>query len=180
MVERPPRRGSLLIRLELGLAAFAPALGLLAFRAWGSDLAWLFLVPAAFGVVVLLFGAVVVAKGNPERFVFGDIEDASDEILGHIGAYLLPVLVNTSASTEEIVISAIVVGLIIHIHVATGRVHVNPLLYLFGLRVYGATAHDTAYYLVARSDVSEWTGGQPCVQIGANVLVERHPHQSQE
>jgi hypothetical protein len=178
MVERPPRRGSLLVRLELGLAAFAPALGLLAFRSWGSDLAWLFLGPAAFGAVAMLYGAIVVAKGNPERFVFGDIEDASGEILGHIGAYLLPVVVNTSASTEEVAISAIVVGLIIHIHVATGRVHVNPVLYLFGLRVYQAYANDTAYYLIARSDVSDWTGGQPCVQLGANVLVEKH--QSQE
>ena len=32
--------------------------------------------------------------------------------------------------------------------------------------MYEATADETAYFLVARSDVSEWTGAQPCVQVG--------------
>jgi len=175
MVHRPPRRGSLPVRLELGLAAFAPALGLLAFRTWGSRLAWLFVVPAVLGLVVLLYGALLVAKGNAEQFEFTDIEDLSGEILGHVGAYLMPVLVNTTSSTEEVAISAIIVGLILHIHVATGRVHVNPLLYLFGLRVYQATSNDKAFYLVARSDVSDWTGPQSCVQVGSNALIEKEP-----
>ena len=178
MVDRPPRRGSLPVRVELGLAAFAPALGLLAFRTWGSRLAWLFLVPAVFGVLVLVYGAVLVARGNAERFVFTDIDDLSSEILGHVGAYLLPVLVNTSSSTEEVAISVIIMGLIVLIHVSTGRVHVNPLLYLVGLRVYQATTNGTAFYLIARSDVSDWTGRQPCVQLGANALVEKRPRRA--
>jgi hypothetical protein len=170
--DRPPRRGSLAVRLELGLAAFAPALGLIAFRTWGSQLAWLFAVPAAAGVVVLVWGAVLVVSGNPEPFVFGTIKDQSGEILGHIGAYLLPVLVNTASSTEDIAIVAVVMGVILLVHVSTGRVHVNPLLYLIGRRVYEATANDTAYFLIARTDVSEWISAQPCVQVGANLLVE--------
>jgi hypothetical protein len=175
---RPPRRGSLAVRLELGLAAFAPALGLIAFRTWGSQLSWLFAVPAAAGVAVLAWGAVLVARGNPEPFVFGTIEDQSGEILGHIGAYLLPVLVNPTSSTEDIAVVATVMGLIVLIHVTTGRVHVNPLLYLLGRRVYEATADETAYFLVARSDVSGWTASQPCVQVGANLLVESRPRLS--
>jgi hypothetical protein len=180
MPDRPPRRGSLAVRLELGLAAFAPALGLVAFRTWGSQLAWLFAVPAAAGVVVLVWGAVLVANGNPEPFVFGTIEDQSGEILGHIGAYLLPVLVNTTSSTEDIAIVAIIMALILLIHVTTGRVHVNPLLYVLGHRVYQATSNETAFFLVARSDVSGWTGAQPCVQVGANLLVESRPPRSRE
>jgi len=113
--------------MELGLASFAPVLGLLAFRSRGDAWGWLFLVPAAMGVLVLIGGFVVVRRGNPEPFDFDEIEDLSGEILGHIGAYLLPVLIDTSKSTEEVVISAIVLALIIHIHVATGRVFVNPL-----------------------------------------------------
>ncbi len=175
MTERPPRRGGLLVRLELGLAAFAPALGLLAFRAWGSRLAWLFVVPAAAGVVVLVWGAVVVAGGNREPFTFGAIEDQSGEILGHIGAYLLPVLVSTTSSTEDVAVVAIVMALIVLIHVSTGRVHVNPLLYVLGRRVYSARADGTAFFLVAQSDVSGWVGAQPCVQVGANLLVEKLP-----
>ena len=56
---------------------------------------------------------------------------------------------------------------------STGRVHVNPLLYVLGRRVYSARADGTAFFLVAQSDVSGWVGAQPCVQVGANLLVEK-------
>ena len=172
MSSRPPRRGSFLVRLELGLAAFAPALGLLAFRSRGSFWALLFLIPAAAGVVVLVWGVITVRRGNGEPFTFDDIEDLSGEILGHIGAYLLPVFIDTSNSTEEIVVGAIVLALIVQIHVATGRVLVNPLLYLFGYRVYNAETGGAAFYLVAKSDVSAWNASRRCIQIGSSLLVE--------
>ena len=175
MPSRPPRRSSLRVRLELGLAAFAPALGLLAFRSRDSSWVWLFLVLTAVGASVLVLGAIIVVRrGNPEPLVFDDIEDVSGEILGHIGAYLLPVFVDTAKSTEEVVISAIVVALIIHIHVATGRVFVNPLLYLLGYRIYNAKTGGATFYLVAKSDVSAWTASRRCIRIGSSVLVERH------
>lgn len=174
MTSRPPRRGNLGVRLELGLAAFAPALGLLAFRTRDSAWVWLFLVPAAVGAAVLVQGAIIVRRGNPEPFEFDDIEDLGGQILGHIGAYLLPVVIGASKSTEEIVISAIVVGLIVQIHVATGRVFVNPLLYLFGYRIYNAGSGGATFFLVAKSDVSAWSGSRRCIRIGSSVLVERH------
>ena len=174
MSSRPPRRSSLGVRLELGLAAFAPAFGLLAFRARESAWFWVFLVPAAFGVIVLVWGGGSVRRGNAEPFAFDDIEDLSGEILGHIGAYLLPIFIDTSRSTEEIAIGAIVLALIVQIHVATGRVLVNPLLYLLGYRIYNAKTGGAAFYLVAKSDVSAWTAPRCCIQIGSSLLVERH------
>lgn len=174
MPTRPPRRSSFRVRLELGLAAFAPVLLLLALRSRGTCWIWLFLIPAAFGILVLVAGVLIVRRGSPDPFGFGDIEDLSGEVLGHIGAYLLPVLIDTSNSAEEIVISAIVVTLIIHIHVASGRVFVNPLLYLFGRRIYSAESGGTHFYLIARTDVSAWTSPRRCVRIGSSVLVERH------
>ena len=174
MPSRPPRRSSFGVRFELGLAAFAPALALLALRSRESDWVWLFLIPAALGIVVLVAGFAIVRRGSPDPFTFDDIEDLSGEVLGHIGAYLLPVFIGTTKSTEEIVISAIVVGLIIHIHMATGRVFVNPLLYLFGYRIYSAQSGGATFYLVARSDVSSWSAPRRCVRIGSSVLVERH------
>ena len=174
MPSRPPRRSSFGVRLELGLAAFAPALGLLALRSRGSYWVWLFLTPALFGIIFLVVGVLMVRRRNPEPMAFGDIEDLGREVLGHIGAYLLPVFIGTSHSTEQIVISAIVVALIIHIHVATGRVFVNPILYLFGYRIYLADTGGTMFYLIAQSDVSFWRYPRRCVRIGSSVLVERH------
>ena len=174
MPTRPPRRGSLRVRLELGLAAFAPAFGLLAYRSRGSAWIWLPFGLAAAGVLVLVAGAFIVVRGNPEPFDFSDIEDLGDEILGHIGAYLVPALVDTAKFAEEIVLSIIIVGLIVQIHVTTGRVFVNPLLYLIGYRVYSAKTGSSSFYLVARSEVNDWTTPHRCVQIGSSVLVERH------
>ena len=51
---------------------------------------------------------MIVRRGNPEPLAFGDIQDLSSEVSGHIGAYLLPVFMSASKSTEEIMISAIV------------------------------------------------------------------------
>ncbi len=173
VADRPPRRGSLRIRLELGLAAFAPAFGLLSFRSRESRWAWVFVAVAGAGVVIIAAGALIVRRGNAESFEFGDVEDLGEEILGHIGAYLVPAFVATSGSTEEIVTAAVILALIVQIHVATGRVFVNPLLYLVGYHVYAAQVDGVSYYLVARTDVAGWASPRRCVQLGSSVLVER-------
>jgi hypothetical protein len=176
-VTRPPRLGSLAVRVELGLSAFAPAMVLLAIRTRQEWLWLAFALPAAIGVLVGVGAALVVRRTSPEPFRFASIEDAGREVLGHVGSYLLPVIVDVSASTEEVVIAGLALALIVQIHIVTGRVHINPLLYLFGYRVYHATS-DTgvAYYLVARSDVSMWRDTHMCAPLGSSVLVERrHP-----
>lgn len=157
--------------------AFSPAMALLAYRA-RDDLLWtaIFAVPALLGVLVAVVAAAVVRRGNPEPFVLESIEDASDEIIGHVGSYLLPAVVDVSQSTEQAVIAAIGLILIVQIHMATGRVHVNPLLYLLGYRTYRATSSTgVAYYLIARTDVSGWDGSHRLVPLGASLLVERPP-----
>lgn len=177
-VTRPPRLGSRSARLELGLMAFSPAMALLAARA-RDDLLWVvvFGVPALLGVIVAVVAARLVRKGNPEPFVLESIEDASDEVVGHVGSYLLPVVVDIGGSTEQAVIAAIALALIIQIHIATGRVHVNPLLYVFGYRTYRATSSTgVAYYLIASTDVGGWDGSHRLVPLGASLLVE--PRQS--
>lgn len=155
--------------------AFSPAMALLAFRARGEIL-WvlIFGVPALLGVLVAVVGARVIRRSNPELFDLESIEDASDEVIGHVGSYLLPVVVDVSQSTEQAVIAAVALALIIQIHIATGRVHVNPLLYLLGYRTCRATtANSVAYYLIARTDVSGWDRPHRLVPLGDSILVER-------
>ncbi len=174
-VSRPPRLGSRSVRVELGVVAFSPAMALLAYRARG-DLVFLLIfgVPALLGLVVTLGAARVIRRGNPEPFSLETIEDAGDEVIGHLGSYLLPAIVDVSQSTEQAVIAALVLLLIVQIHIATGRVHVNPLLYLFGYRIYRATScTNVAYYLIARTDVSRWASSRRLVPLGASLLIER-------
>ncbi len=174
-VSRPPRLGPRGVRVELGLVAFAPAMALLAYRSRHESLWWLcFAVPAALGCVFAIGAVAVVRRTSSEPFTFTEIGDAGDEVLGHVGSYLLPVVVDVSRSFEEIVVAGIALALIVQIHVATGRVHVNPLLYLFGYRAYRATT-DTGvtYYLIAHSDPAEWSPIHQCAPLGSSVLVER-------
>ena len=111
-------------------------------------------------------------RSNPEPYDFSDIEDLGSEVLGHIGAYLLPIFIDTSNSTEEIIVSAIVLALIIHIHVSTGQVLVNPLLYLLGCRIYRAKTDGVTYYLVAKGDVSGWSEPRLCKRMASSILFE--------
>lgn len=174
-MSRPPRLGSRSVRLELGLMAFSPAMVLLAIRA-RSDVVWvvIFGAPALLGVLVAVVAARLVRRGNAEPYSFETIEDASDEVIGHVGSYLLPAVVDVSQSTEQAVIAALVLALILQIHIATGRVHVNPLLYVIGCRTYRATSSTgVAYYLIARTDVSGWDGTRRLVPLGASLVVER-------
>lgn len=155
--------------------AFSPAMALLAYRAREDHIfLLLFGAPAALGVLVALVAVRSVRRGNAEPFVLDTIEDAGDEVLGHVGSYLLPAIVDVGQSTEQATIAALVLLLIVQIHIVTGRVHVNPLLYLFGYRTYRAiSSTGVAYYLIARTDVSNWDSSRRLVPLGASLLIER-------
>ncbi len=157
----------------MGFAAFAPALGLMAYRVRGTGWMWAFGLAGAFGILVLVGAAFIVRSANTEPYEFGDIEDVADEVLGYISAYLLPAFVDDPRSTEQMVLSTLIIALILHIHIATGRVYINPILYLFGYRIYRAECGDTSFYLVARTDTSTWRDRRNCVRIASSVLVER-------
>ena len=173
MPARPPRLGPWGVRLQLGLAAFFPAFALLAFRSRDTTWAWAFLLVATFGGLCVAHLILAANRGNPESFQFDKITDLSGDLLGHISAYLVPAFIDTSESTEAVVISAIIMGLVVQVHVATGRVHVNPVLYLLGYRVYTATTPNAStFYLMARTDVADWKGPVRCVQVGASMLIE--------
>ncbi|GAA2007287.1 YpmS family protein [Microbacterium ulmi] len=174
MSARPPRRGPLLVRIELGLAAFAPAFALIGLRSWGQWWSWAFFALAAVGILVLVVGALYVARGNPDPIALDEIQDASDQVVGYIAAYIVPVVIDTSTSTLNAVIATVALFVVFLIHVATGRVHINPLLYLLGYRVYTAkTKEGTSFFLVARTDVADWTDEHPLVDLASSVLVER-------
>jgi hypothetical protein len=170
----PPRLGRLRERVELTFAAFVPAFALLAARTFGTWWFWLFTALAAAGLVFLAVLAVLVRHGNPEPFAVDAVEDKGDDVLGHVGAYLLPVVLDPAAGTRQVVISALVLGLIVQIHVATGRVHVNPLLYLGGRRVHTGVSGGQTYYVVSRTDPATWAQRRPrLVSVGASLLVEK-------
>jgi hypothetical protein len=165
----------LLARLQLTCAAFAPAFGLMVWRAW--DKSWLaltFAIPAVVGLAVFIVILKAIQSGNAESYRLGDISDSSSDVLGHIGAYLAAAIIDPSASTDQAVLSLVVFGLIFLVHVSVGLVHVNPLFYVVGYRVYStASEQGRSYYLIARSEVADWQGVQRLVRMGESILAER-------
>lgn len=175
MPARPVRRGQLRARIELCLAAFAPAFGLMVWRAWGETwLVLIFGVPCFLGLIV--FGAFLkaVRSGNAEPYALGDISDSSSDVLGHIGAYLAAAIIDPTTSTDQAILSLVVFGLIFLIHVSVGLVHVNPLFYVFGYRVYSAASErGRTYYLIARSEVADWGSPYSLIHMGESILIEQ-------
>lgn len=175
-VERPPRRGRLVSRVELHLAASSPLFAMLAWRL--AERFWWML---AFGLLATLGAMVIVLllvvarrrrEGDP--FQLAKIVDLGDQVAGYVVSYLLPFLLPSDASTGEVWLTVAVLGVIGVVLVQSNQVHLNPLLYLFGYRVYAAIADDgQAYYLVARSDLSRQEGTLVCVEIMASLLVEQ-------
>jgi hypothetical protein len=128
------------------------------------------------GMTVAAVLARTVHRGNAEPYRFVDVADSGDEVLGHVGSYLLPVVIDPSQGAGQVVLGIIVLALIILIHIATGRVHVNPMAYLFGYRVYSvSTTQGASYFLFAKGDPADWSEDRivRCVQVGVAVLVER-------
>lgn len=173
MSVRPIRRGPLQVRIELAVAAFTPVFLLIALRSGGAWWAWVFFVLTAAGVLVLVVGAVLVLTGGTEEFDLVEIHDASDQVVGYIAAYIVPVVIDPSASPLNAVISAAALLLAFIIHVATGTVHINPLLYLLGYRIYVASTATASYALIAHSEVADWEGDCSLVDLSSGVLVER-------
>lgn len=173
MSARPPRRGPLFPRIELALGAFAPAFLLVALRSGDAWWSWVFYALTAAGVLVLAVGGFLVATGSTEQFELIEIEDASDQVVGYVAAYIVPVLIDPSASALNAVIAAAALFLVFVIHVATGQVHVNPVLYLIGYRVYTAKTATASFALIARSEVADWTGERALVDLSSSVLVEK-------
>lgn len=144
-------------------------------RAWGD--AWLvaaFGGPCILGLVVFGFFLKASQTGNAEPFSLGDISDSSSDVLGHIGAYLAAAIIDPAASPDQAILSLVVFGLIFLIHVSVGLVHVNPLFYVVGYRVYNAISElGGAYYLIARTEVADWKDPQRLVRMGESILIEQ-------
>jgi len=158
----------------LSLAAFAPAFGLMVWRAWEEPLAWAFGVAASLGLLVVILVMSATRTGNPEPYTFGDISDSSADVLGHVGSYLVVAVLDPKASVSEAALGLAVLSLIFLIHVSVGLVHVNPLFYVLGYRVYsGTTTHDNTYYLVVKTEVADWKGAQHLVRMSDGILIER-------
>lgn len=171
---RPPGRGSLGARVELLISSFAPLFAILGVRLWDRRL-WgaAFLILAVWGLGVLARLLWLRRTRAPDLVVLDRVEDLGDQVAGHVTGYLLPLLVPVGASIGDLLLTTVTLLLIATILVQSNRVHLNPLLYLFGFRIYSATAGTKTYYLIAKSEMSSQSGDFAMVEVDRSIALEK-------
>lgn len=160
-------------RLELHVAAFSPLYAMLAWRLWGRGWGWLFLALAVLGVSTMLLTLWGASRQQSEPVVFEDITDVGDQVADQVVGYLLPLIIGPEAETSELLVTMgvlVILGLIL---VQSNRIHLNPVLFVLGYRVYTATARGKAFYLIARSDLSTLDGPLLVAEVPGGLLVEK-------
>lgn len=170
---RPPRRGRLISRVELHIAQWAPLFALLGWRFRGSVWSWFFLVLAAVGLLLMALSLLGARMQEPDPFKFDVIEDLGDQVTGHVVGYLLPFVIGPHPTYTEAALVAAVLGVLSVIQIQSNRVHLNPLLYLIGYRIYSASSKGNSYYLLARSDLTNHTEALLAAEIPGGILIER-------
>lgn len=171
---RPPGRGSLGARVELLISSFAPLFAILGIRLWERP-GWgaAFLVLAVWGLGVLARLLWLRRTQAPDIVVFDKVEDLGDQVAGHVTGYLVPFLVPSDASVGDLILTVATLLLIATILVQSNRVHLNPLLYVIGYRIYNATAGSKSYYLIARCEMSSQSGDFAMVEVDQSIAMEK-------
>jgi hypothetical protein len=140
-----------MIKVRLFLSSFAPLFALLALRFKPAHL-WLPLALLAILGAALLAGLMrarhaVVA--NPRSFV--GVRDEGAQIAGYLASYILPLLVISEPAARDLLAYLGFLAVFGVVFVRSDLVQVNPLLYLYGYRLFAAedaNTGTTVYLLV--------------------------------
>ena len=170
---RPPRRGRLTSRILLHLAAFVPLYAMLAWRLFCTNWFLVFFALTALGCIAIIYTLAGAAIQEGEPFDFDDITDVGDQVADQVVGYLLPLLVDGHAANAEVWVTTIILFVLALILIQSNRVHLNPVFFFFGFRVYTATSNGIAYYLLARSDLSDLQEKLIAADIPGGLLVEK-------
>lgn len=156
------------VRGMLFLSSYAILFALLALVLWPSGFAFACAALAVFGVLVLVVLLRMARRGSPDPYEVANLRDAGSDVAGYLVGYLLPVLASPIPGIRDLVAYAaflIVVGIV---YVRSDLVHINPLLYVFGYRVFSIEiSGGRDRFLIARNRPSS---GQ---HITASHLTER-------
>lgn len=131
-----PRWSDYLMRTLLFLSSYAVLFGLLALMLWASPAAWVAIALALLGIGWLLALLRAGRRGSPDPYRVVAVKDMGGEVAGYVVGYLLPLLVHPEPNTRELIAYAVFLVVVGVIYVQSDLVHINPLLYVLGYRVF--------------------------------------------
>jgi hypothetical protein len=139
-----------LVRISLFASSFAIAFLLVGIRLAGRDdrlALWFF----AAGLATVVPAALVVAYTSRAVGFSGTVQSAEQQgesIAGYLVGYLLPVIIAEPRATSDVIAIAVFLIILSLTYAATDLHYLNPLLPLFGFRVWhvvvdaAGTSHD--------------------------------------
>jgi hypothetical protein len=165
----PNRNGPLVGRLVLFASAYAPAALIVGFRILPEAGGLVAIGLGAFGLLVWSLFLAYMPHAQEHQVDLVDLEAVDNEVTGYIVSYLLPILAAGSPSCGDLVAYGICAALILIVAFAADLGSVNPLIYLFGLRVGRGVIDGEAVIILAKrlSDV----GTEPTVTQKLGVIV---------
>ena len=132
----------LLVRLRLFISSYAPLFAILAVRFHDSKLEVACALIATLGAASLLLLLRAVGRIQPDPHRIETVADRGAEVAGYLTTYLLPFLTVTEPSARDIAAYVLFLAVVGIVYVQSDMVQINPLLYLFGYRVFAVTTRD--------------------------------------
>jgi len=162
--EVPIAMAQLAVDIQLFISSYALLFVLLGLRFHGLPLRLGCFAIGVVGIVALILIVRGIGHDEPEARRIERVDDRGADVAGYLVTYLLPFLAVAEPSVEDLsayVLFIVIVGVI---YVRSGMIYVNPLLYLFGYRLFSVTTSpDLDAMLIAK---------QPPV-IGRDIWVAR-------
>jgi hypothetical protein len=137
-------------RLLLFASAYAPAALIIGCRTAPSPGGWIAVFGGLTGLLVWAAFLWWLPQAQPRTVVVTEVQPVDAEVTGYIVSYLLPIVAVTSADPGDIVAYAICGWLILTVAFVADLGSVNPLVYVFRLRVVKARIGGQSSILLVR------------------------------
>jgi hypothetical protein len=140
------------VRGALFLSSYALFFGLFALRLTERPvLAVALSLVMVLGVIATGWIAFGERAKEPSAVVFTVVKDEGGEVAGYLVTYLLPLLAVSNPSDRDLVGYGLFLVVLVVVWLQSDLIVINPLLYLFGWRVYRVgTAQLSDKYLLSR------------------------------
>jgi hypothetical protein len=147
--------------------AYAPIGIVIGFRAGPGLVATVAIIAGAVGVALWTWFLRRLVVAQPREARVADLQPVDAEVTGYIVSYLLPVVAAANADSGDLLAYATCAALILLVAYAADLGAVNPIVYLFSLRVARGQLDGAPVLLL----IKEWPAGERVlVTRGAGVV----------
>lgn len=167
---------SLLTRLLLFLSSYFPLAVILAILFFEKNV-WLavaFLVAGSIGVIGLMIYLSIAQRISPIQVTVKGYQRKDSEAMSYILSYLIPFVVTPSDEWHKAVslgLFFVVLGLV---YVNTNMTHVNPMLNIFGYRIYEASLEDGSIHALITKRRIKRGHTVSVIEVDDDVLLEKN------